>query len=106
MIGLVGVTSSTAKRIDEAIISQESIPPNMLMTITYMFSSFSRSFRASMIYSWVAPPPKSKKLAGSPPNSRIVSICARAIPAPLAITPMFPVREIYYKSKLLAMRSF
>ena len=40
----------------------------------------------------VAPPPTSRKLAGSPPNSLIVSIVAIARPAPLTRPPMLPSR--------------
>ena len=43
-------------------------------------------------FSAVAPPPTSRKLAGSPPNSLMVSMVAMARPAPLTRQPMLPSR--------------
>ena len=48
--------------------------------------------KASVTFSAVAPPPTSRKLAGSPPNSLMVSIVAMARPAPFTRQPMLPSR--------------
>ena len=48
------------------------------------------NLKALTIFSGVAPPPTSKKFAGSPPASFIMSIEAIAKPAPLIILPIFP----------------
>jgi hypothetical protein len=45
---------------------------------------------ASVTFSVVAPPPTSRKLAGSPPNSLMVSMVAIASPAPFTRQPMLP----------------
>ena len=44
----------------------------------------------SVTFSAVAPPPTSRKLAGSPPNSLMVSMVDMARPAPLTRQPMLP----------------
>ena len=50
------------------------------------------SLKAFVTRSGVAPPPISKKFAGSPPANFIVSIVAIAKPAPLTMQPISPVR--------------
>ena len=62
----------------------------MLTRITFTFLSIVISLKAFTIFSGVAPPPTSRKLAGSPPASLIISIDAIAKPAPLIIFPIFP----------------
>ena len=47
---------------------------------------------ASVTFSGVAPPPTSRKPAGSPPYSLMVSMVAMARPAPLTRQPMLPSR--------------
>ena len=55
---------------------------------------FSMILKASVTFSAVAPPPTSRKLAGSPPNNLIVSMVAMARPAPLTRQPMLPSSEM------------
>ena len=50
--------------IDYAIISHFIIPPKILMKIVETSTSVSKSLIDSAIYSWVAPPPVSKKFEG------------------------------------------
>jgi hypothetical protein len=45
-------------------------------------------------FSAVAPPPTSRKFAGEPPNSLIVSIVAIARPAPFTMQPIAPSSEM------------
>ncbi len=73
-----------------AIVSQLMMPPKMLTRIALTFGFFSMILKASVTFSAVAPPPTSRKLAGSPPNSLMVSIVAIARPAPLTRQPMLP----------------
>ena len=74
----------------EATRSQRTIPPKILMRIAFTFGSFNIILKpASTVYA-LAEPPTSRKLAGSPPLSLIISIVAMANPAPLTIQPTFP----------------
>ena len=50
--------------------------------------------KAFLICSALAPPPTSRKLAGSPPASLMMSIVAIARPAPLTMQPMLPSRRM------------
>ena len=45
---------------------------------------------AAVTFSFDAPPPTSRKLAGSPPDSLMMSIVAMARPAPLTMQPILP----------------
>ena len=49
---------------------------------------------AAVTFSAVAPPPTSRKLAGEPPNSLMVSMVAIARPAPFTMQPMLPSSEM------------
>lgn len=51
--------------------------------------------KATLHYSTEAPPPTSRKLAGSAPYSFIMSIVAIANPAPLTKHPMLPILECF-----------
>jgi hypothetical protein len=58
-------------------------------------SGSSRMIRnASETRSAVAPPPTSRKFAGEPPESWMMSIVAMASPAPLTRQPMSPSIEM------------
>lgn len=61
--------------------------------------------KAAAIYLALAPPPTSKKLAGSAPYNFIISIVAMAKPAPFTKQPMFPFKATYYNSNFLAFSS-
>ena len=58
--------------------------------------------KAAETFSFVAPPPTSRKLAGSFPYNFIISIVAIANPAPLTMHPIEPFSFIYARSCLLA----
>ena len=60
---------------------------------------------ASVTFSAVAPPPTSRKFAGSAPNSLMVSIVAIASPAPFTRQPMLPSSEMYERSNFDASTS-
>ncbi|KAG1058521.1 hypothetical protein G6F40_018266 [Rhizopus arrhizus] len=48
------------------------------------------SLKASMTRCLLAPPPTSRKFAGSPPLSLMTSMVAMARPAPFTMQPMLP----------------
>ena len=66
------------------------IPPKIFIKIPLTFLSDRIIFRAAETFSFEAPPPTSKKLAGYFPYSLIISIVAIANPAPLTIQPILP----------------
>ena len=66
-----------------AIASHLTIPPKIFTKIAVTFGSLVMSSNADSIACDVAPPPQSRKLAGCPPLSLIMSIVAIARPAPL-----------------------
>ena len=68
------------------------IPAKILTKIASTFVSDLTKRNAFATLSGVAPPPISKKFAGSPPDNLIVSIVAIAKPAPLTMQPIFPSR--------------
>merc|ERR1719361_1875808 len=57
------------------------IPPKMLIKIPFTLGSAAKILNASSTCFSLAPPPTSKKLAGSPPCSLITSIVDMASPA-------------------------
>ena len=90
--------SRAAATIPFAIVSQRMMPPKMLTRMPFTFGLRSMILNASVTFSAVAPPPTSRKFAGSAPNSLIVSIVAIASPAPLTRQPMLPSSEMYERS--------
>src|SRR6266436_6461923 len=70
--------------------SQRLMPAKMLTRIAFTFWSDSTRLNAAATRSGEAPPPTSRKLAGSPPACLIMSIVAIASPAPLMMQPMSP----------------
>ena len=81
------------------------IPPKMFTRIPSTFGSSSIIPKAVVIDSLLAPPPMSRKFAGSPPYSLITSIEAMANPAPLTRQPIFPSNLTYDRPDLLALIS-
>lgn len=78
----------------------------MLIYITFTEGWFDKISKAAEIYLALAPPPTSKKLAGSAPYNLIISIVAIASPAPFTKHPIFPFKATYYKSCFLAFSSY
>ena len=89
-MGISVLTSFKAARIPRATSSPRVIPPNMLNKTALTFASESMIRRAAETFSEPAPPPMSRKLAGSPPFNLIISMVAIARPAPFTIQPMNP----------------
>src|SRR5256885_499394 len=77
-----------------AMVSHFMMPPKMLTRMPSTLGFLSMILKASVTFSGVAPPPTSRKLAGSPPNSLMVSMVAMARPAPLTRQPMLPSSEM------------
>src|SRR5690606_2254576 len=90
--GTLTPTSLTAPMMPSAIISQRTMPPKMLTRTACTASSDRMILNASVTRSLVAPPPTSRKLAGWPPASLMMSMVPMARPAPLTIQPMLPSR--------------
>src|SRR5690606_23587833 len=91
--GTLTSASVTAAITPSAIRSQRTIPPKMFTRIAFTFSLVRMMLNASLTRSAVAPPPTSRKFAGSPPCSLIRSIVAIASPAPLTMQAMLPSSE-------------
>src|SRR5574341_466335 len=70
--------------------SQRRMPPNTLMNTARTLASEERIRNAFSICSGEAPPPTSRKFAGSPPASLMMSIVAIARPAPFTMQPTLP----------------
>src|SRR5690348_2576350 len=88
--GIFKPTSLTAAMMPSAIRSQRTMPPKMLTRMQLTLGEERISLNAAVTRSFVAPPPTSRKLAGSPPASLITSMVAIARPAPLTMQPMLP----------------
>ena len=70
--------------------SHRRIPPKILMSTARTLASDIRIVKAFRICSAFAPPPTSRKFAGSPPASLMISIVAIARPAPFTMHPTVP----------------
>jgi hypothetical protein len=66
------------------------MPPKILINTALTFLSDIRIRNALLICSALAPPPTSRKFAGSPPASLMMSIVAIASPAPFTMQPIVP----------------
>ncbi len=66
------------------------MPPKMLTRMPFTFGSAVMILNAAVTFSLVAPPPTSRKFAGSAPKSLMMSIVAMARPAPLTMQPILP----------------
>ena len=60
-------TSLTAATTPSAMMSQRMMPPKMFTRMPFTFGSEVMILKASVTFSLVAPPPTSRKLAGSAP---------------------------------------
>ena len=69
----------------------------MLTKMAVTFGSLVMRSKADLIASGVAPPPTSKKFAGDPPLSLMISMVAMASPAPLTRQPMSPSSLMKFK---------
>src|SRR5690348_15121939 len=65
--GTVRLTSRAAATMPSAMTSQRMIPPKMLTRMPSTLGSARISLNAAVTRSFVAPPPTSRKFAGSPP---------------------------------------
>src|SRR5439155_629722 len=79
--------ASTSPR---ARTSTRRMPPKMLIRTAFTLGSESRILNADATCSEVAPPPTSRKLAGSPPTNLMMSMVAIARPAPFTMHPTVP----------------
>src|SRR5687767_4764527 len=93
-IGTGTPNSLTAAITPAASTSQRKMPPKILINTALTFLSIIRMRKAFLICSALAPPPTSRKFAGSPPDSLMMSIVAMASPAPLTMQPMLPSRRM------------
>ena len=73
-----------------ATMSVRTMPPKMFINTARTFGSASRILNAASTRSCEAPPPTSRKFAGSPPASLMMSIVAIARPAPFTMHAMLP----------------
>src|SRR5712671_6472935 len=80
----------TAEMMPSASRSTLNIPPKTLMKTALTLGSDERMRNAFSICSGEAPPPTSRKLAGSPPASLTMSMVAIASPAPFTMQPTLP----------------
>src|SRR5882724_2184253 len=92
--GTLSLTSRAADTMPVAMVSHFMMPPKMLTRIAFTFLFDSMILNAAVTRSAVAPPPTSRKLAGAPPKSLMVSIVAMASPAPLTMQAMLPSSEM------------
>ena len=88
--GTLTERSRTAAMTPSASTSQRRMPPKMLMSTALTSASASRMRKAFLIWSAFAPPPTSRKLAGAPPASLMMSMVAMARPAPFTMQPTLP----------------
>jgi hypothetical protein len=89
-IGTVTCRSFTAAMTPCARTSQRKMPPKMLMSTAFTLVSAIRILNALRICSALAPPPTSRKLAGCPPASLMMSMVDIASPAPFTMHPIEP----------------
>src|SRR5207245_1419090 len=89
-------TSRTACTTPWATQSQRLMPANTFTRIARTFWSESTRRNAAATRSGDAPPPMSRKSAGSPPACWIMSSVAMASPAPLMMQPMSPSSPTYF----------
>ena len=74
----------------EATLSQRTIPPKILMRMAFTLGSCMMILNPASTVCALAVPPTSRKLAGSPPLSLIMSMVAMAKPAPFTMQPTLP----------------
>lgn len=86
-----------------AMASQRTMPPKILTKMAVTLGSLVIRSKASLIACGVAPPPTSRKFAGDPPLSLIMSIVAMANPAPLTRHPISPSSLMKLRPDLLSV---
>src|SRR5262245_8214095 len=82
--------SRAAATTPSAMTSQRMMPPKMLTRMPSTLASERMILKAAVTRSLVAPPPTSRKFAGAPPWSLMMSMVAIARPAPLTMQPILP----------------
>ena len=82
-IGVLRFILSTTLINPWAIASHRTIPPKIFTKMAVTLGSDVMRSKACLIACGVAPPPTSRKFAGAPPLSFMISIVAIARPAPL-----------------------
>src|SRR5437588_3712250 len=88
--GSFNCNSRAAATTPVASTSQRRMPPKMLMKTLRTSLSLVRILKAFFTWSAEAPPPTSRKFAGAPPASLMMSMVAMARPAPLTMQPTVP----------------
>ena len=88
--GTSGLICSNASISPRATSSQRVIPPKMLKSTAFTFSSERITSTALVIASAFEPPPASRKFAGLPPACATTSSVDITSPAPLPRIPTFP----------------
>jgi hypothetical protein len=87
-------TPFAAATTPSAMTSHRMIPPKMFTKIALTFGSDRMRRKACVTCSVDALPPTSRKFAGAPPQSLIMSMVVIASPAPFTRQPMFPSRRM------------
>ena len=82
--------SLAAATMPSAMMSQRMMPPKILTKMPSTLGSERMILKALITCSLLAPPPTSRKLAGSLPYSLMMSMVAMASPAPFTMQPMAP----------------
>src|SRR5688572_22994151 len=95
-------SSRAASTTPSASTSQRRMPPKMLMKMARTALSDSRIRKAAFTFSVLAPPPTSRKFAGSPPADLTLSTVAMASAAAFTMQPMSPSSAMYERSCLAA----
>ena len=88
--GISKPISDAAATMALAMVSHLAMPPKMFTRMPFTLSSLRMMRKASVTAAWLAEPPTSRKFAGSPPCSLMMSIVAIARPAPLTRQPIEP----------------
>src|ERR1700751_2519068 len=94
--GTLNLSSFAAFTTPLASTSQRRIPPKIFTKTAFTLGSLSRMRKAFFTCSSEAPPPTSRKFAGLPPLSLMMSMVAIARPAPLTMQPTGPLSLIYF----------
>src|SRR5687768_9041886 len=89
-MGTSRVRRERASTMPRATSSPRVMPPKMLIRIAFTFGSSRMILKAAATRSALAPPPMSRKFAGSPPASLTRSMVVMASPAPLTMQPIDP----------------
>src|ERR1700740_2802237 len=88
--GILNFNSFAAPTTPLARMSQRKMPPKILTNTARTLGSLNKMRKAFFTCSSEAPPPTSRKLAGLPPLSLMMSMVAIANPAPFTMQAMSP----------------